>query len=250
MLHPIRRRLAGILDYDRPGSVGRRMRARRIGPLVELIERVHAERGRVRMVDIGGTVAYWRILPPELMARCNVHVTIVNLADAHPGTRAEASTDEASARFTHVIGDGCDLSEWEDDAFDIAHSNSVLEHVGDWDHVARFAGEIRRVARSYYIQTPHFWFPVEPHCMMPLFHWLPRSWRLSMVMRWKMGNWSRQPDVDRAMRTVESARLLDRRMFEGLFADDARIRTERFFGLPKSMIAVRGEVAEPVAAAD
>jgi hypothetical protein len=223
-----------LVAYDDPRCFGGRMRARRSRPLVELIRRVHAERGNVRIIDVGGTRRYWRILPESLLGDCDVHITIVNL----PGTPAP---DAEEPRFTHAFGDGCDLSEWPDAAFDIAHSNSVIEHVGDWDHVVRFAAEVRRVARYYFLQTPHFWFPVEPHCMVPLFHWLPMSWRVSLVRRCNLGNWTRQPDVDRAVRTVESARLLDRAMFEGLFGDDATIRTERFFGLPKSMVAVRDQ---------
>jgi hypothetical protein len=209
-----------------------RLRAKRIAPLVAIIKRVHAERGRVSIIDIGGTADYWRIVPRAILDRCNVTITVVNL----PGMLAE---DHGDPRFRHVEGDGCDLAEWEDQSFDIAHSNSVIEHVGDWSRVCAFASEVRRVARFYFVQTPHFWFPVEPHCMTPVFHWLPRSWRIAMVMRWNLGNWTRQPSVHHAVRTVESARLLDGPMFGELFGADATIRTERFFGLPKSMVAVR-----------
>ena len=62
--------------------------------------------------------------------------------------------------FSFVEGDGRNLSNFGDKTFDIAHSNSVLEHVGNWEDMHRFAGEIARVGRKYFVQTPSFWFPV------------------------------------------------------------------------------------------
>src|SRR4051794_26662392 len=57
-----------------------------------------------------------------------------------------------------------------DNEFDLAYSNSVLEHVNDRAGLAR---EIRRVARSWWVQTPAFSFPIEPHALLPFAHWLP-----------------------------------------------------------------------------
>jgi hypothetical protein len=35
------------------------------------------------------------------------------------------------------------------------------------------ARETVQVGRSYYLQTPNFWFPLEPHYGVPFIHWLP-----------------------------------------------------------------------------
>jgi hypothetical protein len=93
------------------------------------------------------------------------------------------------------------------------------------------------VAESHFVQTPNYWFPVEPHCMTPFFHWLPKPLRIRLVMAFALGHWKRADTVDQAMRFVEGSRLLNRRMFEYLFEGD-EIITERFFLLPKSFIAV------------
>ena len=120
----------------------------------------------------------------------------------------------------------------------MAHSNSVVEHVGDWGRMCAFASEVRRVALSYFVQTPNYWFPIEPHAMTPVFHWLPKPVRVALVMRFQLGHWHRQPTVDAAVRRVDSARLLTRPMVAELF-DDADIVAERLGFLTKSWIAVR-----------
>src|SRR3546814_10323990 len=66
-------------------------------------------------------------------------------------------------------------------SFDIAHSNSVIEHVITWDNMKNFARETRRVAAWHYVQTPYFWFPVDPHFYkLPFYHWLPRPLRAKL----------------------------------------------------------------------
>jgi SAM-dependent methyltransferase len=61
-----------------------------------------------------------------------------------------------------------------DGAFDLAFSNSVIEHVADR---AAFAAEVMRVARGWWVQTPASSFPVEPHALLPFAHWLPPAMR-------------------------------------------------------------------------
>ena len=106
-----------------------------------------------------------------------------------------------------------------------------------------FAGEVRRLAPAYFVQTPNFWFPIEPHFMAPLFHWLPEPARVALVRRFALGHRRRQPDVGKAMDEIESVRLLNRKMFSFLFPD-GKLVIERMLGLPKSLIAIRGSDAE------
>lgn len=219
-----------MTDYDRRESFGSRLRARRMAPLLRLIEQAHAEYGSVRILDIGGTAQYWNIVPDGFLTRHRANVTIMNV----PG--ANAPQDHGAFHFTE--GDGCDLSRWRDGEFHIAHSNSVLEHVGDWPRMVAFAEELRRVARSYFVQTPNFWFPIEPHFMTPFFHWLPRPARVWLVSHCALGHWRKARSLDDAVRIVESARLVNRSMFRTLFPDGS-IHTERFLLFAKSFIAVR-----------
>ena len=59
-----------------------------------------------------------------------------------------------------------------DGEFDLAYCSSVIEHVAP-RRPRGFARELRRVARGWYVQTPAFSFPVEPHALLPFAHWLP-----------------------------------------------------------------------------
>ena len=216
-----------IVEYSKP--LRARFRMRRIQPFLNLIESVFRERGEVRILDDGGTRAYWQIIPEETLSKFNVFVTVANF-------KSEAF--EPTERFRFVEANGCQLSEFADNSFDIVHSNSVIEHVGTWEHMIQFANEVRRLAPRYWVQTPYFWFPIEPHCMTPFFHWLPFSFRVKLIMLTGLGNWRRRESVDEAVRAVESARLLDQGMLKWLFPD-AQVRVERLMLLPKSIIMVK-----------
>jgi hypothetical protein len=207
-----------------------KLRRRRLVPLLLMIDSIFEKHGEVNIVDIGGTKTYWNIVPYTLLEEKNIHITLVNLPGSKPHDDEE--------RFSYIEADGCDLSTFEDNSFHIAHSNSVVEHVGDWSRMVRFAGEISRCAEKYFVQSPNYWFPIEPHCMTPFFHWLPKPLRVWLVLKFQLGHWKRAETMDSAVRTVERARLLDKQMFRELFKD-AEIVTERFLLLPKSFVAIK-----------
>ncbi len=219
-----------VSNYDSQKSVGSRLRAKRIAPLLEMIEVVSSECGFVNVIDIGGTEKYWGIVSGQYMDEHNVHITIVNL----PG----AVIPKDHGPFKFVEADGCNLAGFDDKSFHIAHSNSVVEHVGDWKRMVQFAKELTRVSQKYFVQTPNYWFPIEPHCMTPFFHWLPEPIRIWLVSHFQLGHWRKAASMDEAVQIVESARLLNRKMFQDLFKD-ANILTERLFWLPKSFIALK-----------
>jgi len=219
-------------DYDDPASLGSRLRARRIAPLLDMIDRVYRERGAVRVIDVGGTESYWTILPSDYLDERDVTITIVNLPSE--------SMPRAHGRFSFAAGNGCELEGYDDDSFDIAHSNSVIEHVGDRQNVASFVHEFQRVAPNYFLQTPNFWFPVEPHFMTPCFQWLPVSMRTWLVRHFQLGNHQKARTAEEARTTVDSIHLLNRRAMRELFGAD-NVTVERFLGMPKSLIATRRE---------
>jgi methyltransferase family protein len=220
-----------LIDHNNPKSFSSRMRRHRSVELRKLIENCFKLKGSVSIIDMGGEARYWNILGEDYLKQHCVSITLVNKFEEN------LPENPNPAIFTTHISDCCLLS-YEDQEFDIAHSNSVIEHLIDWEHMRAFAKETRRVAHNYYVQTPSYWFPIEPHFCAPFFHWLPEPIRVGLVMRRAFGSHPKATTVDWAMDFVQNARLLDKRQFAYLFSD-GRITNEKFAGLTKSFIAVR-----------
>jgi hypothetical protein len=221
-----------FVDYSNKGSLGSRLRARRFQLIRNMLERASTEGNSrpLRVLDLGGTRKYWNLIDAGTLRRWKVRVTLLNRT-------MEADLDHPDI-FEAMEGDACDLRGFGDGSIDLVHTNSVIEHVGDWANMERMAGEIRRVGKAYYVQTPYFWFPVEPHFVCPLLHWLPLSVRTKIALSASLGTWPRARDVGEAVRAQTSAMLLDRSMFGFLFPD-AQIQFEYFMAFPKSLIAIR-----------
>jgi len=158
------RRNAAVRWLSRRAGAARARRHARFFPLTE----VSADS---RVVDIGCGGLGLRALEPAL------DITGVDIADRpdYPGpfVRADATVE----------------LPFEDDAFDLAYSNSVIEHV-EPERRQRFAAELRRVARGWYVQTPAIGFPLDPHSLLPFAHWLPVGlrrpyWRLGAGGEWE-----------------------------------------------------------------
>ncbi len=120
-----------------------------------------------------------------------------------------------------VRADASEGLPFADGEFDLVYCSSVIEHVPPERRPA-FASELRRVGRGWFVQTPAFSFPIEPHSLLPGAHWLPvrlrrRYWRLGAA-----GGW-------------EEISLLRRREVEALFGP---ARPERFGPLVKSWVCV------------
>lgn len=213
--------------YSDPRAASFRFRARRFEVLKPLIEDIIARKGHCRIADVGGTEYYWNIFGTYVEER-PIEITLMNL-EAAP---------VRSPKFKSVAANATDLSAYADMSFDIVHSNSVIEHVGNWDAMSRMAHHIRRLAPVYYLQTPSFWFPYEPHFRFPFFHWLPEQVRAELLMRCNLGFGGKRTTYDAAMRGVQSAYLLSARQIRELFPD-AEIVRERAFGLTKSFMAIR-----------
>jgi len=218
---------ASIKVGEQHWGVQTRFRARRLAMFLELVDEIVARTGRCRVLDMGGNVEYWHDLEALWHDR-PLTFTLVNL-------EAPSAQDN---RFTCVEADCRDLSRFPDMSFDVVHSNSVIEHVGRWKDMHAMAREVGRLAPRYFVQTPNFWFPLEPHFRFPLFHWLPEPLRIALVMRRSCGAFPKALTIDDAQRFIEDSILLDAKRFMSLFPG-ARLERERVMGLTKSLIAVR-----------
>src|SRR5262249_14214647 len=136
----------------------------------------------LEILDVGGTQTVWEAI--RLVDQPDVHITILNLQ------REECPYKNVRS----VVGDARDMRHFHDCQFNIAYSNSVIEHVGGIDQMPKRASEVRRVGRRYFVQTPYRYFPIEPHFVFPLFQFLPFSIRTLMVQNFSLGWIAKQPD--------------------------------------------------------
>jgi SAM-dependent methyltransferase len=124
-----------------------------------------------RVLDVGCGWSGLRALEPAL------DITGVDLLE-RPGYPGPFVRADASAGLPFAAED-----------FDLVYCSSVIEHVPPARRAA-FAAEIRRVGRGWYVQTPAFSFPLEPHSLLPGAHWLPVRlrkpyWRLGVAGVWE-----------------------------------------------------------------
>ena len=210
-----------------PYSPNNKFRAHRFKIFKEIVDDIIRQKDFCRILDVGGTASFWSTFGSGLDWD-KIEVYVLNL---FPGV-------SNNPKVKCIIGDARDLSPLDGFEFDAVHSNSVIEHVGRWVDMKSMANEVRRIAPHYFIQTPYFWFPIEPHAMVPFFHWFPEPLRCRIVMRRKCGYWTKADDIAAATKTVESAVLLDKSQMSSLFPD-AKLISEKAFGVTKSLIAVR-----------
>jgi hypothetical protein len=175
------------------------------------------------IVDVGGYPAFWYDFPRS------ARITVVN--NYRPSLRSNLGGYDA------VIADGRDLP-FTEQAFDIAFSNSVIEHLATYDNQKRYAAEMRRVATSLWVQTPARSFPIETHLKSPFIHYLPARWQRRLIRHFTVWGWMSKPTREDIDGFVGEVRLLSYREMKELFAD-CRIIRERFLFFTKSYIAVR-----------
>ncbi|HEV7436950.1 MAG TPA: class I SAM-dependent methyltransferase [Pseudorhizobium sp.] len=144
-LGALRRRSDPYVDSS---SLEFQFRARRFLRIRSLIDSVLAEQDRCEIVDLGGTEKYWSIAGDYLNRQLDrIFVTLVN---------PESQVVTRPGLFRAVRESAADLDLFEGQRFDLAHSNSVIEHVGSRDNMRAFGHNMRRLAPRYYCQTPNY----------------------------------------------------------------------------------------------
>ena len=211
-------RLANVED---PKSLSNRLRSKRFGRFKQLTESLPRP---LRIVDLGGTPEFWE--QRGWAGRADVLITIVNI---QPGVSRHANCRP-------VFGDVTELSRFADHSFDVAFSNSVIEHLFTFERQAAMAKELQRLAPLFWLQTPNYWFPIEPHFHVPGWQWLPIGVRKAIIQRRQCGWRGPCPDAEEADQIVREVRLLTGRQLQRLFPT-ATIVPERVCGLTKSWIA-------------
>ena len=216
----IRDLLTDMVDFRKDSSVITKIRLSRIALFKDLMSPLPKP---VKILDVGGTELFW-----ERMGFAddeNYQITILNLS----------KTEGHHSNISLVMGDARDMSEFGDEAFDVAFSNSVIEHVGGPAEQRQMAEEVMRVGKRYFVQTPNRSFPFEPHYLFPFFQFFPLSLKVFLIRRWH----PRISDIEKATKAAKSVRLLRRRDVADLFPD-GKIFDEKLLGLASSFIVYGG----------
>jgi hypothetical protein len=176
-----------------------------------------------RILDVGGTALNWGLVD------CPAHITLLNLDPIHD--------PDLPPNLTYVQGDARALP-FEQGAFDIAFSNSLIEHLGTFEDQRRFAAKLREIADGLWVQTPARSFPLEAHFLTPFVHFLPKRWQRRLARRFTLWGLLARPNPERIDALLGGLRLLSLAEMRALFPD-CEIRRERFLGITKAYLAVR-----------
>lgn len=215
--------LRKISNNQDSNSLANRLRRKRFKLFLGLVANLPRP---VRIIDVGGTEVFW-----EQMKVAGLNEFEITLLNTKPQIVKYSG-------FNSLTGDARNLSQFNDNQFDVAFSNSVIEHVGSYADQQAMACEMQRVARRLYVQTPNYYFPLEPHFLFPFFQFLPFELKTQLVMRFRLGWLPRVKEKEKARDICTSIRLLTKKELKTLFAG-ARIHNEYFLGLVKSFVVIK-----------
>jgi len=216
----------GFVDATYPNSLAAKARAKRNALLIKRFPNLT----EMRVVDLGGRPAYWRTFREH-----PAEVVLVNL---------EESASQPEEEWMKIVyGDACDPPKSiVCERFDLAFSNSTIEHVGGHRRREDFSRTVKTLGDAYWVQTPYRYFPVEPHWMFPGFQFLPLAAKRTIGRLWPPAEIN-FGDGAGDLGNILQIELLSvgelRHYFPG-----AVILRERFAGLTKSIIAVSGYLTE------
>ncbi len=92
---------------------------------------------RKRILDVGGRLDYWESMKFKYLDTADI--VLLNLRE-----------EKVPSKYDHISsaeGDATNMWEYGDGEFDLCFSNSVIEHVGDFQAQKKMADEMRRVGK-------------------------------------------------------------------------------------------------------
>lgn len=211
---------SSIADNKNPKSLASSFRSKRLNLFKGFVEGLPKP---IKILDIGGTPEFWGNAG---LITADVEITLLNLS--------LVETD--SLNVVSITGDATDLSSFADKSFDIAFSNSVIEHLFTFENQQKMASEALRVSKYHFIQTPNFWFPIEPHWVFPCFQFLPKTLRIFLTRYLNLGHINRAGSWSAARKQVEEIQLLSQSEMFRLFPKSS-IWEEKLLIFNKSFVA-------------
>lgn len=217
--------LNSISNSSNPSSLSANSRRKRMEFFIELFSLRNISKP-IKILDIGGTEGFWVNMHFNNVKNVEIHLLNLNYQDVHYDN------------FKSIKGDATNMREFGDHSYDIVFSNSVIEHLYSAENQLKMASEVRRVGKSYFIQTPNYWFPIEPHFVFPFFQFLPRNLKIKLISNFALGHFPKFDNSKEAERILDEIKLVSIGKMKKMFPGSA-IYLDKFFGLNKSMVAYK-----------
>lgn len=174
----------------------------------------------ISILDVGGKINFWE--NRGLAGNNEYKITIINIE----------KEKSLYSNIKTLIGDATDLSQFTNKSFDIAHSNSVIEHLYNFENQKKMALEIIRVGQKHIVQTPNKYFFLEPHYLIPFFQFCPNKLKYLVLTKTKLSRLKKW-DKNFAKQYIKEIRLLSLKEMKVLFPN-SKIYFEKFMGMNKS----------------
>jgi 2-polyprenyl-3-methyl-5-hydroxy-6-metoxy-1,4-benzoquinol methylase len=127
------------------------------------------------------------------------------------------------------------MREFKNGTFDLVFSNSVIEHLYTFEKQQKMASEIMRVGKSYFIQTPNVYFPIEAHYALPFAQYYSKAFLHFILTKTKFSRLKKWNSAE-ASQYIAEIRLLNAKEMKALFPG-ASLLKEKVLGLTKSFTA-------------
>lgn len=217
-----------LASSDEKASLGNKFREKRFRYFQSIIQPIIEEKRKsgtlpLNILDVGGTESYWVNMSYHLKPEINIK--LVNLV-TFPTNYSNISS---------VKGDATNLKDYEDNEYDIVFSNSVIEHLYNFEAQQKMSAEVQRVGKKHFIQTPNKHFFIEAHYILPFFQYLPKKAQYPILTKTLLSR-GRKWDKTFAAQYVDEIRLLSISEMRTIFPNSC-IYKEKFLGMTKSITA-------------
>jgi 2-polyprenyl-3-methyl-5-hydroxy-6-metoxy-1,4-benzoquinol methylase len=212
-----------LASSNNPKSLGYKFRAKRLQEFEKLFFTQFSDFKEIEILDVGGAAYFWKT--SALLSHPGVRITLLNF-----------QLEETSHPSLHSVqGNATDMSEFKNGHFDLVFSNSVIEHLYTLEQQKKMASEIRRVGKSYFIQTPNVYFPIEAHYALPFAQYYPKAFLHFILTQTKLSRLKKWSSAE-ASQYIAEIRLLNSQEMKALFPGTSLLK-EKVLGLTKSITA-------------
>ncbi|MBU79575.1 MAG: SAM-dependent methyltransferase [Flavobacteriales bacterium] len=198
-------------------SLGNQFREKRF---LFFLKKINKMQKPVTILDIGGKINFWE--NRDLAGNNEYKITIVNI-------------EKETSIYSNIhceIGDATNLNKFNTKSFNIVHSNSVIEHLYNFNNQSKMASEIIRVGQKHIVQTPNKYFFIEPHYLLPFFQFFPDKLKYLILIKTKLSRLKKW-DKNFAKQYIKEIKLLSMKEMKVLFPN-SKIYFEKFLGMNKS----------------